>query len=264
MVKFGDQGDEVKKLQTLLKTFGYLEGKIDGIFGTLTDLAVKKVEAYLRIPKDGVVDASIWAHLNNLLDTENSAKYWFPFATKAGTIKTSWKYPKDWPEGAIIHFTVSSNASSPLETLKRDNFPCLVIDKDGTLYQPFPINEGGPHCGTKEHRTCIGIELVSAGLVTKVETKFKTAFNSFLLESDVRYVHKQDNMKEGWYEKYTRAQESTLLRVLLWLKAEEPSIFDLNKVKGHDEVAPLRKSDPGGSLSMSMLEYRSFLNKQWG
>jgi hypothetical protein len=53
----------------------------------------------------------------------------------------------------------------------------------------------------------------------------------------------------------------------MWLKNNNPKIFDFDKVLGHHEVSGRvglgywRKIDPGGSLSMPMREYREYLKK---
>ena len=41
--KYGSRGEEVKKIQTKLKQWGYYSGNVDGIFGTETFNAVKNV-----------------------------------------------------------------------------------------------------------------------------------------------------------------------------------------------------------------------------
>jgi len=39
--------------------------------------------------------------------------------------------------------------------------------------------------------------------------------------------------------------------------------FRADWVAGHDEVSPGRKSDPGGSLSMTMPQFRYMLKKKY-
>ncbi len=76
-------------------------------------------------------------------------------------------------------------------------------------------------------------------------------------------------MQEGWYHKYTAAQEESIIKTLLWYKWADPTDrFSFDKVLGHDEACeqagqPGRKNDPGGALSMTMPEFRELLQKRW-
>lgn len=66
--------------------------------------------------------------------------------------------------------------------------------------------------------------------------------------SEVRLVSANiGNIRAGAYVPYTRAQMDALTAALLWLKRQYPT-FRLDRVFGHDEVAPTRKFDPGGAL----------------
>jgi hypothetical protein len=72
----------------------------------------------------------------------------------------------------------------------------------------------------------------------------------------------------GRYEAYTAIQEQKLIKLCLWYKEMEPKIFSFDNVLGHDECTQLagqgsRKNDPGGSLSMTMPEFRALLKKLW-
>lgn len=54
-LKTGSRGDEVKSLQSKLKRWGYYSGGIDGIFGALTEKAVKQFQKNNGLEADGVV-----------------------------------------------------------------------------------------------------------------------------------------------------------------------------------------------------------------
>jgi len=83
--------------------------------------------------------------------------------------------------------------------------------------------------------------------------------------AEVRLVPaKTGNIKPGAYAPCTPAQQAALTGVLLWLKARYPNSFRLDRVFGHDEVAPTRKADPGASLgegdaAMTMAAFRERL-----
>ena len=51
----GSTGSTVSEIQTRLKNWGYYSGKVDGIFGSGTEAAVKKFQAKNGLPADGIV-----------------------------------------------------------------------------------------------------------------------------------------------------------------------------------------------------------------
>mgnify|MGYP000651816103 FL=1 len=52
--KYGSRGEEVKKIQTKLKEWGYYSGNIDGIYGTGTFNAVKSFQKKNGLDVDGI------------------------------------------------------------------------------------------------------------------------------------------------------------------------------------------------------------------
>lgn len=58
MLRLGNTGEAVKRLQTQLKELGYYGGKIDGEYGVSTRLAVAKFQAAKGLSSDGVVGAT--------------------------------------------------------------------------------------------------------------------------------------------------------------------------------------------------------------
>lgn len=52
--KSGSRGDEVKKIQTKLKNWGYYSGSVDGVFGWQTENAVKSFQRKNGLTADGV------------------------------------------------------------------------------------------------------------------------------------------------------------------------------------------------------------------
>lgn len=63
-VTFGDQGEAVRALQTMLKTSGYSVGAIDGRFGSLTRGAVLAFQADNALPTTGNADVQTITLLN--------------------------------------------------------------------------------------------------------------------------------------------------------------------------------------------------------
>lgn len=67
----GDQGQNVRSLQYLLRAGG-AQIVVDGVFGALTEAAVRAFQAGGRLPEDGVVGPSTWPALLSELKTGSS------------------------------------------------------------------------------------------------------------------------------------------------------------------------------------------------
>jgi hypothetical protein len=194
------------------------------------------------------------------------------------------KYRNGWPEGIIYHHT--AGGSDPYGTLEYlwEKFPCLVVDRAGVLYQCFPLDEWGYHSGTAHHEYCVGVEVVGAGLLKSKTINGATKYcpwfalnentgvvtkpNLCLDQSECRHQDGDSIRTEGWYQKFTPEQEATVEKLCLYLKEQRPDIFSFDKIKGHDEAVaesghPYRKNDPGGSLSITMDEFRQKLKNQY-
>ena len=52
--KVGSRGDEVRRIQNKLKSLGFFNGTVDGIYGTKTQSAVKRYQQSVGITADGV------------------------------------------------------------------------------------------------------------------------------------------------------------------------------------------------------------------
>lgn len=197
-----------------------------------------------------------------------------PFMTTRG------KYQKGYPRGAIVHFTAGRYGTGALSYGKEMGYCYFLIDFDGKVYQSFPLNEWGYHAGKSQYPglgsgvsdDLVGIEVCCAGKVEKVlienDTRFKAWFHKnpkeYFQEHEVRYCSAKDNIEVGWYHKYTEAQEESLQHLILWLHSNNPEVFSMDFVLGHDEVSPKRKNDPGGSLSWTMPAFRSKLKYMAG
>ncbi|MFM6323483.1 MAG: N-acetylmuramoyl-L-alanine amidase [Microcystis panniformis] len=232
-----------------------------------------------------------------LPDDEDDDPRWIPWAktpkndqkltkltNRYGHPNMQGKYRYGWPEGIIYHHT--AGGSDPYGTIEYlwTRFPCLVVGRDGTLYQSFPLDEWGYHSGTAHHEYCVGVEVVGAGLLKPVNiggvTKYAPwfAFNEntgalehpeyCLEQSECRHQDGDNIRTEGWYQKFTPEQEQTVEKLCLYLKKQRPDIFSFDKIKGHDEAVaesgnPYRKNDPGGSLSITMNDFRRGLKDRY-
>ena len=64
-VKRGSKGDAVKRLQRLLRDFGYSPGAVDGDFGSKTEKAVKAFQTDFGLEVDGIAGSQTWAALGS-------------------------------------------------------------------------------------------------------------------------------------------------------------------------------------------------------
>lgn len=66
VLRLGSTGIYVTELQTLLTNLLYYNGPIDGVFGTGTETAVKRLQLNNRLTPDGVVGRDTWSALATL------------------------------------------------------------------------------------------------------------------------------------------------------------------------------------------------------
>lgn len=59
----GMEGPAVAQLQERLKALGFLQGSIDGVFGTRTQAAVQAAQQNFKLEPDGVVGPATWSAL---------------------------------------------------------------------------------------------------------------------------------------------------------------------------------------------------------
>lgn len=89
----GCRGSDVKTLQTQLKSLGYYKtGSVDGIFGSLTDAAVRQFQRAAKITVDGVVGPQTRSALAAAIQkkkTKTKAKKKTTKATKKKTVPAS-------------------------------------------------------------------------------------------------------------------------------------------------------------------------------
>lgn len=170
-------------------------------------------------------------------------------------------------KGLVVHYTVSgrkvSNARGVVSYLKSQGYGCMVMDEKGIIYVPegFDLQKDVAwHAGTSSwkgvsgiSRYCMGMEICNWG---KLDSKTKPRAGT------TRTSGAMANIKAGEYEAYTPEQEESLINFIRWQLDTNPE-FDLDWVVGHDEVCVPkgRKSDPGGSLSMTMPEFRKHIEE---
>lgn len=197
-----------------------------------------------------------------------------PLANKSYSHATQGSFRKGYPEGLIVHFTAGqcddeSDMVGTIQWGKGEGYAFWGIGPTGKLYETHKLDRWGHHAGSSSwpslgssvSKYLLGVEIASAGRVSSDGVSW---FNKKYPASKLRTVTAKHNVQSGTYVKYTPEQEDALIELCLWLKRNNPDVFSFDLVLGHDEVAPSRKNDPGGALSMTMPEFRAHLKKLYG
>lgn len=175
------------------------------------------------------------------------------------------------------------------------------ISRTGTIFLPenFEWSEWGSHAGVSQcpvtqrtgvSRYYVGFEMNNPGrlyearedgvfcpwfnavrdaagnvvLDARGRCQRKSIHDEWFAASEVRTVATDGNIKAGTYLPYSFDQFEALTNLCLYLAKTFPATFSLDRVLGHDEVAPTRKNDPGGALAdparlMTMAAFRAYL-----
>ena len=234
------------------------------------------------------------SYQRDIVDTAHTkVKMWYPEAKRFNDIRlrTRGEHENDYPQGMIVHFTAGWQMKHPvkpgkvptksqieeakryakgvLELAQKNGYCYMVIDALGNVYQQSPLNKWGYHAGSSYWHNLghsvssklVGVEILSAGKLSKRHGKYFTWYGQEIPKWQVREIkeHEYHNGEPGFYQMYTASQERALVKLNYWLKSNNPKVYSYNFVLGHDEVAPSRKNDPGGALSMSMRKFREKL-----
>lgn len=194
-----------------------------------------------------------------------------PVAQPASSVP-SWWYPKARqvpdqdmskselkPQGVVIHYTVSDNLDATVDFFQKNEVDIhFLIGKDGAVVQMVPCNRQAAHAGESQwgklkflNRFFLGIEVVCLGPIQRLKN------GSFVDGYKRPYKGTpRDKMMLGnrFWDPFTPAQEKVLDELVSWML--QTYKFPAANIVGHHEIAPTRKIDPGGSLSVDMDAYR--------
>lgn len=142
----------------------------------------------------------------------------------------------------------------------------LVMDRDGTVIQCVPFNIKGYHAGVSKWKNyaknnsvnwcSIGIELVNAGMCGKTAAGqyFDRLAHSITIDNNnIITAPHRNNLKDGVHswEKYDPRQMRRLIEIARLICRA----YQIKEIVGHDDIAPIRKIDPGPAFNME--EFRN-------
>jgi N-acetylmuramoyl-L-alanine amidase len=168
------------------------------------------------------------------------------------------------PQYLVVHYTAATTAASAINWFLNPIAQAsahLVIAPDGIITQFAPFNIVTWHGGKSQwnglsglNQYAIGIELVNGGRLMRSGNKWTCPVDRCQVpDSDViMATHKNEVTQAAWHE-YTSQQ----LEVSAEIAALMVKTYGLKDVLGHDDISPIRKSDPGPAFPMGSFRSRA-------
>ncbi len=186
--------------------------------------------------------------------------------TYSPTRKTSGKYAAGSPDTIIIHYTGGNNAEVAARWLNKSNVRAsahMVVGREGQVIQMADLDTITWHAGSSRYkfpdknrttfnRYSIGIEIANDGYLRKVGDKY---YNAFKGKVDEKFVFKGKHRnyprtKAQYWHTYTDVQVEKVYEICKLIIKEYPTI---KYILGHEEIAPVRKTDPGPAFPLDDL-----------
>ena len=173
--------------------------------------------------------------------------------------------PMRQPEVIVLHFPASVDAEGVVRIMQEPNFRAsthFLIDRDGSIVQLVPTGVAAWHAGRSRwmgrsglNNFSIAIELVNGGRLKLVDDTWQTWSGQSIPEDEVVVrAHKfEPKERHGWHT-YTDAQMDSLVRLIGVLRKRYP--VRIEDIVGNDDIAPLRKVDPGPAFDWEELRRR--------
>ena len=120
--KFGSTGDEVRKIQTKLKQWGYYHGNIDGIYGSQTQSAVRHFQSKNGLKVDGIAGEQTLKAIGIFSNPSSSSNDTNLLARIISAEARGEPYQGQVAVGAVV-----------LNRTKHPSFPNTIA---GVIYQP--------------------------------------------------------------------------------------------------------------------------------
>jgi N-acetylmuramoyl-L-alanine amidase len=168
------------------------------------------------------------------------------------------------PEYLVIHYTAATTTESSVNWFSNRIAQAsahLLIGRDGRITQFAPFDVVTWHAGKSQwkglsglNKHAIGIELVNGGRLIKSGDNSICPVDQKRIpdEEVIKAVHKNEQKESLWHE-YTELQ----LRSAIQVAALLVKTYGLKDVIGHDDISPIRKSDPGPGFPMGSFRSRA-------
>ena len=247
LLKRGSKGSHVKELQTALDI------SADGIFGSGTELAVRRFQSENGLTADGVVGTKTWEAIGIDTDSEAAAEE-SQYTTKDGLVIDRQyldkdEYVRDYgkiePLGFFLHHTAGWD--NPYNTVSQWNKDkrgrvatqyCMggsnvkgKTKHDGVVVECFPNNYLGWHLGKvgnfKISKLSGGVELNNFGYLTKKGDKYYTYVNTEVKPEYVCDLGYKFRGHQYWHA-YTDKQIESLRLLILHLRDIYPKMDLVN------------------------------------
>jgi len=238
--KFGSKGDVIRKIQLALE----LE-PIDGIYGRMTEAAVKNYQRKNNMHPDGVVTPDL---LRDLLDEEYTTDLTESKDSELTFTRyhlNSNEYSKAITQKGYLFLHHTAGNHNPYRTIdiwERDTRGAIATEfviggvglngdeqYDGEILQAFPEGHWAYHLGGVDkhmHYHSVGIELCNYGPLKEKRGIFYTIYGQ---QVDPKYVTDLGFKFRGsrFYHSYTDNQIESCRKLILYL--QERDQFDVNK-----------------------------------
>jgi len=175
---------------------------------------------------------------------------------------TSGEFEPGYPDAIVFHYTAGASLEGAVSTRTDPKVSASVhvlVGRDGRIVQLVPFNIVAWHAGKSEYngrrgynKFAIGIELVNAGKLSKEGTVYRSWFGRAYDESEVAIVKGRDDERPAYWHKFTEIQIRRA-EELATLLAQQ---FEIKEILGHDDIAPMRKADPGPLFPVEAIRQR--------
>ena len=197
--------------------------------------------------------ASEWSISRGILQQDGEAVEQIKSPNTSGRFANS-------PKIVVMHYTAGSSARSSANWFANRAASAsahVVIERDGSIIQCVPFDKVAWHAGrsrwgsiTGLNRHSIGIELANWGPLRSSGNGWVSHTGAPVADAVVA-VHRNGNPNGsrtplGW-EAYPEAQMETARAVTRALIEK----YGMDEIVGHDDIAPVRKHDPGPAFNMT-------------
>jgi len=178
----------------------------------------------------------------------------------------SGEFAKGLPDTIVMHYTAGPFKPA-LNTLTNPRVRAsahVILDRDGSITQLVPFNIEAWHAGKSSYGSrdgmnqySIGIEMVNSGPLTKSGNVYRSWFGSAFNPSDViEATHRNETQPRFWHT-YTEEQIQTAYELCQVIMDN----YGIKFILGHEEIAPMRKQDPGPAFPLDRLRNK-LLNEE--